>query len=255
MRELGALRLIDIGLGDDDGDIEADFDKWRPMLYAEMTSGGLPFISSRSVDDLEEDETQPPDALYRIDVLARGKPAPFNYNGSGREQSSPMLALVSTIRELHTKESDRSCLHVELDLGSSGLEYEAGDHIGIFAENTRDNVEQACKFLELRSDTVILMKRRKEQGAKNPPHIIPITLGDALSKYADMLNPPKRDALLKLAQHASDIAQKERLLLLASSAGRQEYESYILAHRRTLLEVICNCSCTLSLSLLSSLLF
>lgn len=237
MAELGALRLADIGLGDDDGDIEADFDSWRPKLYAEMISGKLSFISSCSIDSL--DEMQPPNSLYQIDVLLRGKAVPSSLNGTGREQSSPLLASISKIEEMHSKDSGRSCLHIEIELGASGLQYEAGDHVGIFAENCREDVELACKFLGMPSDSLILMKKRKdEQGAKSPPHSVPITLGDAIAKYADVLNPPKRDSLLKLASHASNQDEKDRLYLLASSAGREEYESYILSQNRSLLEVI-----------------
>ena len=51
-------------------------------------------------------------------------------NNSGNSATHPYNARIGVLRELHTRKSDRSCLHVELDIQDSGLHYEAGDHVG-----------------------------------------------------------------------------------------------------------------------------
>lgn len=51
-------------------------------------------------------------------------------NNSGNSANHPYSARIGVLRELHTRKSDRSCLHVELDIQGSGLHYEAGDHVG-----------------------------------------------------------------------------------------------------------------------------
>lgn len=51
-------------------------------------------------------------------------------NNSGNSANHPYSARIDVLRELHTRKSDRSCLHVELDIQGSGLHYEAGDHVG-----------------------------------------------------------------------------------------------------------------------------
>lgn len=57
------------------------------------------------------------------------KPASPFPDGSGHNAHDPYWAVVSEVRELHTPASERSCVHVELDIsGNRGLTYQTGAH-------------------------------------------------------------------------------------------------------------------------------
>lgn len=73
--------------------------------------------------------------------------------GSGTSPHDPFLASVRCVRELHKEGSDRSCLHVELDTSGSGMDYEAGDHVGIYTQNDEKHVREAAELLGLPLDT------------------------------------------------------------------------------------------------------
>jgi len=75
-------------------------------------------------------------------------------NDSGSSASNPYNARIGVLRELHTKKSDRSCIHVELDIRGSEVSYEAGDHVGLFCENAPGIVEEAGRILGMSLDTV-----------------------------------------------------------------------------------------------------
>lgn len=56
---------------------------------------------------------------------------------------SPTRAKISFIKELHSKASERSCIHAEVDISHlPNLSYVAGDHIALFAELDSDIVEE-----------------------------------------------------------------------------------------------------------------
>jgi hypothetical protein len=42
---------------------------------------------------------------------------------------SPFLARITAVKELHGRGSDRSCVHVEVDVSGSDIAYEAGKHL------------------------------------------------------------------------------------------------------------------------------
>lgn len=78
--------------------------------------------------------TEGPVPAYTIQILSGPQAQPVDplvaSNNSGTSASHPYNARIGVLRELHTKKSDRSCLHVELGIQGSGMEYEAGDHVG-----------------------------------------------------------------------------------------------------------------------------
>lgn len=112
---LGGEPLVPVGLGDDDADIEEDFATWLHAVLAAVQKRSV-FRSSdapgRSAQHTVAYEVQ---VLEDNNVQEAVEPrAGYVMGGNAK---FPQLLPVQEVRELHGSKSERSCVHVELDLG------------------------------------------------------------------------------------------------------------------------------------------
>ncbi|KAL2652456.1 hypothetical protein R1flu_020584 [Riccia fluitans] len=246
----GAQRLVEVGLGDDDHVQEDDFNAWKEGLWSHL---------DKLLDSKIDVPPTPGSAYsiaipeYKVEIHEQGTEMvqrdfsksfkSFKRNRVIYDAHNPCKCFVAARRELHTELSDRSCTHVEFDISNTGLTYETGDHLAVYAENHKEYVEEAAQLLGQPLDLMFTLHiDDKVENPKNAslhaPFPGPVTLEAALRRYADLLSPPKKSVLTVLAAYASVKEEEARLRMLTSPFGKEEYNDYVVKSKRTLLEVM-----------------
>ncbi|CAL5223872.1 g6461 [Coccomyxa viridis] len=244
MIDLGARPVVERGDGNDDEDMDADFEAWKASLLSAIDASGLLTTRAEGEGAGNSAHADTHETLSAYDVIipdedthVRTKVAELFHNfGNGTRRYVPFLAVVLTVKELHAPSAERSCIHVELDITGSNIMYTAGDHLGVFSKNGQDTVERAAKALGCSLGMAFTLVQPVQAPVHLPqPFPGPVTVADALAWHVDLLSPVSKPALQGLLALANgeDRGKLERLL----NGSAEQYKAW---HKqsRCLLEVL-----------------
>jgi NADPH-ferrihemoprotein reductase len=211
---LGAKRIGPVGEGDDaQGTTEDSFIAWKEAMWKSLceamnldeheTKFEPSFIIKEQGTTLEE----------QIYLGERSKDELLGIHAAAPGPSSPVVVRILNSRELYNSQ-DRNCIHMELDLGGSGLRYKTGDHVAVWPMNADLEVErflQVFGFWERRHSPIHISAVDSTSHAHIPT---PTTYDAAVRYYMDIAGPTLRQSLAFLADFAKDEEHKSALLKL-----------------------------------------
>ncbi|XP_025834314.1 NADPH--cytochrome P450 reductase isoform X2 [Agrilus planipennis] len=240
LEQLGATRVFDLGLGDDDANIEEDFITWKDKFwpavceYFGIESTGED-VSLRQYR-LTEFKDDVPDRIFtgemaRLHSLQNQRP-PY-------DAKNPFLAKIQINRELN-KGGDRSCRHIEFNIEGSKMRYDSGDHVAVYPINDTELVEKLGKLTSTDLETIFTLTNTDEESSKKHPFPCPCSYRTALSHYLDITNNLRTHVLKELSEYCSDPSEKEKLRLMASttSEGKALYQQWIINDNRNIVHVL-----------------
>lgn len=240
LEELGANRVFELGLGDDDANIEDDFITWKDKFWPAVCdhfgieSSGEEVLM-RQYRLLEQPET-PTERLYtgevaRLHSLQTQRP-PF-------DAKNPFLAPIKVNRELH-KAGGRSCMHIEFDIEGSKMRYEAGDHLAMYPVNDQDLVLRLGKLCNADLDTIFSLINTDTDSSKKHPFPCPTTYRTALTHYLEITALPRTHILKELAEYCSEEKDKEFLRFMCSTnpEGKAKYQEWVQDSCRNIVHVL-----------------
>lgn len=233
LADMSGKRIHVLGLGDDDANIEDDFITWKEAFWNSV-------CSEFKLEALGDDFSM---RQYEASVLKEGdyKPERVFSGEVARLRSyvtqrppfdvkNPYLSPIVVNRNLHSQDSDRYCMHVELSIADSRIRYDSGDHVAIYPTNNTDLVNRIGQLLDLDMDTVFTMRTLDEDSTKKSPFPVPTTYKTALLHYVDITALPRTHVLKELAEYTTDEQEKAQLLLMSSATpeGREMYQSWVV---------------------------
>lgn len=240
LAELGATRVFDLGLGDDDGNMEEDYISWKAQFWPAVCEffGVQPTQEECSVRQFELVVHNDID-LNEVYTGEVGSLKSFQVQKFPFDAKNPYLAEVTVNRKLN-KGGSRHLMHLQLDISGSKIRYDAGDHVAVYPMNDVSLVKRLGERLGVDLDTVITLKNLDEEASKKHPFPCPTTYRTALTHYLDITNPPHTNVLFELSQYASDPEEKEKMCKMASSSseGKALYHSWVVESERNILAVL-----------------
>lgn len=251
LAQLGASRILKLGLGDDDNDLEGDFENWKdnclwPALKRKyLSESNRNSLSSKNVEKL-------PDCHYAIEFVTgpegQDQTNLDHVQLSSRHYFEAIEAAVTVKRELRNPVDDGSTLHVEID--ASRLKYQTADNLAIMPVNDDSTVKTLAKALNYDLSAYFrLLPAKGHESKYSTLFPTPCTVYECLARYCDLNGPPRRSDLKRLAQYAKDPRCEKALLRMASKEGKAEYKEKVMDAKIGIVDIIAKLCPSISMPL------
>ncbi|KAF6200108.1 hypothetical protein GE061_006409 [Apolygus lucorum] len=168
-----------------------------------------------------------------VDPLSTSAPLPFAI-------SSLIQSEVVSGRLLTRGDDVKETFELSLDI-KEAFSYLPGDSVGIFAQNSLEEVDQLLKCLGLHDQKNSPIEIVVKSGVKKklPLYLPPVSTPKiVLESVLEIRGVMKKGFLRSLAEYTADSKEKRRLLELSSQEGAAEYNKYFLQQGWTLSDVL-----------------
>ncbi|KAK6625304.1 hypothetical protein RUM43_005598 [Polyplax serrata] len=240
LEELGATRVFELGLGDDDANIEDDFITWKDKFWPAVCEyfgleGAGEDVSVRQYRLTEHTDVN----LERVFTGEVARLQSLKNQRPPYDAKNPFLSQIKVNRELHTG-GDRSCMHIEFDLEGSKMRYDSGDHLAVYPVNNDELLEKLGKLLNYDLDRVFTLTNTDEESSKKHPFPCPCSYKTAFRHYLDITSNPRTHILKELSEYATDPKEKEMLKQMASTTpeGKALYQKWIIEDNRNIIHIL-----------------
>ncbi|PIO22689.1 hypothetical protein AB205_0078730, partial [Aquarana catesbeiana] len=155
LEELGAERIFELGMGDDDGNLEEDFITWREQFWPAVCEHfGVEATGDESSIRQYELVVHTDENMNKVYTGEMGRLKSYETQKPPFDAKNPYLADVTANRKLN-QGGERHLMHLELDINGSKIRYESGDHVAVYPANDSSIVNKLGEILSADLDTVI----------------------------------------------------------------------------------------------------
>ncbi|KMU81850.1 NADPH-cytochrome P450 reductase [Coccidioides immitis RMSCC 3703] len=120
------------------------------------------------------------------------------------------IAPITESRELFTVK-DRNCLHLDIGIQGSTLNYQTGDHLAVWPTNAGKEVDRFLQVFGLEDKRHTVVKIKPIDVTAKVPFPTPTTYDAAVRYYMEICGPVSRQFIATLAQFAPDEDTKSKM--------------------------------------------
>ena len=241
--KLGGRRIVPLAVGDDDDDLEGDFENWKDKSF--WPAMKKKYIGESALADSKGHKVKLPECQFSVEYLV-GPASPDKTSSekvhlSSKHYFSAVDCPVTLKRELRSQADEGSTLHVEVDISDGGdeVKYQTADNLGILPVNSNADVEMLARALKF--DLSSYFRLNAAPGFEHKHAAVfpsPCSVHECLSRYCDIAGPPRRSELKLLAAYAKNPICKKALMRLASKDGKAEYREKILDAKMGIVDIV-----------------
>lgn len=243
LAKAGGVRIAPLALGDDDKDLESDFENWREnVIWPALKEK---YVSSEFSSSATEHAVELPPTPFVAEYLdfpgADVDPTSVtedDMHNSTKHYFTAVDCPVTTIQELRSEKDPGSTVHVEIDVSNSSVNYRTADNLAVLPVNDSSLVQSLAEALSYDLDAVFRLKPTSSDEKFHHLFPTPCTVRDCLSRYVDITSPPRRSELKLLANFATDPLDREALKRMASKEGKAEYRDKIMDSKIGVVDII-----------------
>ncbi|KAG7360942.1 hypothetical protein IV203_036041 [Nitzschia inconspicua] len=235
LSDMGADRLIKVGLGDDQSPelYRGELDSWMEALLPKLFSGNGKAGGISLLD--------PPEPIFRLS-MAPGKhrsnfhPLPHNYH----------FVKLESIESIVSLGYSRPAAIFTFDLKNTGLKYDVGDHLALLPRNPATVVDRVLHlyFPQITGDCLLSVESVDPLG--DCPFPAALTARELLTQYLDLCGRPSRSFLRQLFLFATSREARDELRCLFEkdnpNSSDGAFEKYTDTH--TFADVLCDFGAT-----------
>jgi flavodoxin len=223
LNEMGAERMIDVGLGDDQSSEQyrGALDHWIELLLPKLFEGKG---SAKGASYLD-----PPEPMFRLS-MAPGKhradflPLPQNYH----------FIKLESIKSVVSPGYSRPAAIFSFDLTDTGLDYEVGDHLAFLPRNPDSVVDRILSLYSPEINGDCLLSVETIDHLSDNPYPTALTARELLTQYLDLSGRPSRSFLKQLFLFASTREARDKLRVLFErdnpNSSQDDFEFYTDTH-------------------------
>ena len=119
LEELGAKRVYELGVGDDDANLEDDFITWKEAFWAAVCVEFKIEASSEEFNTRQYEHKVLGEGDFKHEKLYTGEVARLRSYVTQRppfDVKNPYMAPIKVNRNIHNSGSGRHCMHIEVDI-------------------------------------------------------------------------------------------------------------------------------------------